>query len=151
MPSLFNSFGRGTASPGPDANSSGSTAANQIPRRENRLTPPLSLVRAEVQPVEAGSRTFVGQLWDISLSGASISLGRIVFPHPAESPIILHLRSRHSPEHIALPAIIRWVDINHGVTFTGVSLREKIQQGTFLDAFLDFSQDLGFDYQPKSA
>lgn len=135
MPSFFQSFGRGsgTSSDGP------TTAAEiaQKPRRENRQTPPLSLVRAELEPER--SKVFVGQLWDISLSGAALSLGRVVFPHLPESGVILRLLSRHGPDVLELPATIRWIDVNHGVTFTGLLFGEKIKAGTFLDSFLDFS------------
>ena len=146
MPSLFQSFGLGSGSSGSDPASSAVPA--QIQRKDKRITPPLSLVRAEVEL--ENSRIFVGQLWDISLSGASLSLGRVQFSDPHDPRVLLRLRSRHGPDMLELPANIRWIDVNHGVTFTGLSLLQRLQPGTFLDTFLDFSEDPLLSFQPRA-
>lgn len=146
MPSLFQSFGLGSGSAGSDPGSSG--PSSQIERKDKRITPPLSLVRAEIEL--ENSRLFVGQLWDISLSGASLSLGRVQFSDPHDRRVLLRLRSRHSPDMLELPATIRWIDVNHGVTFTGLSLQHRLQPGTFLDTFLEFSEDPLLSFQPRT-
>lgn len=147
MPSLFQSFGLGSGStPSDPASSAGS--AQQIERKDKRITPPLSLVRAEIELENA--HVFVGQLWDISLSGASLSLGRVQFSDPHNRRVLLRLRSRHGSEMLELPANIRWIDVNHGVTFTGLSLLQRLQPGTFLDTFLDFAEDPLVNFQPRS-
>lgn len=148
MAGLLQPFRRGVGGSASDA-AGFPVVPTQQPRRETRLTPPLSLLRAEVEPNDG--HLFIGQLWDISLSGASVSMGRVVFPHPPNTEVILRLRSRHSTDVLPLKAIVRWVDINHGVTFVGLALADKIIPGSFLDAFLDFSQDRSMNYEPKSA
>ena len=51
---------------------------------------------------------YTGQLWDISRSGASISLGRINFNVLKGTEIQLRLRSRHGPEAVTMPSNVRW-------------------------------------------
>lgn len=147
MPSLFQSFGLGSGTAATD--SSAAASARRVERRDVRITPPLSLVRAEIEL--ANSSLFVGQLWDISLSGASLSLGRVKFSDPHDRNVLLRLRSRHAPDLLELPASIRWVEVNHGVTFTGLSLQQRLQPGTFLDTFLEFSEDPLLNFQPRAA
>jgi len=105
------------------------------PRRENRQTPPLSVVRAEIDGPE--DTLYSGQLWDISRSGASISLGRKTFNVLKGTKIQLRLRSRHGPEVVTMSSTVRWVDTNHGATFVGLHFAKAIEPGSFLDTFLD--------------
>jgi hypothetical protein len=105
------------------------------PRRETRQTPPLSVVRAEIDGPE--DTLYSGQLWDISRSGASISLGRKSFKVLKGTEIQLRLRSRHGPEAVTMPSTVRWVDTNHGATFVGLHFAKAIEPGSFLDTFLD--------------
>jgi len=104
-------------------------------RRENRLTPPLSVVRAEIHAPE--DKMFSGQLWDVSRSGASISLGRNSFKLLKGAKVLLRLRSRHGPEMVEHESTVRWVDTNHGATFVGLHFLKELEKGTFLDTFLD--------------
>jgi hypothetical protein len=78
-----------------------------------------------------------GQLWDISRSGASISLGRNAFRVLKGTKVLLRLRSRHGPEMVEHESSVRWVDTNHGATFVGLHFLKELEQGSFLDAFLD--------------
>ena len=104
-------------------------------RAEKRQTPPLSVVRAEIDG--ADGTVYSGQLWDISRSGASISLGRNSFRMLKGTEIELRLRSRNSADVVTIPATVRWVDINHGATFLGVQFAHPLPSGTYLDAFVD--------------
>ena len=105
------------------------------PRRENRQTPPLSVVRAEIDGPE--DTLYSGQLWDVSRSGASISLGRNSFKLLKGTEIQLRLRSRHGPEVVTMPSTVRWVDTNHGATFVGLHFSNALEPGTFLETFLE--------------
>ena len=115
--------------------SSPASATSYKPRRERRHTPPLSVVRAEITVPE--DTLYTGQLWDISRSGASISLGRINFNVLKGTEIQLRLRSRHGPEAVSMPSTVRWVDTIHGSTFVGLHFDNAIEPGSFLDPFLD--------------
>lgn len=116
-------------------NPSGSQDRTENRRAEKRQTPPLSVVRAEIDG--ADGTVYSGQLWDISRSGASISLGRNSFRMLKGTEIELRLRSRSSAGVVTIPSTIRWVDINHGATFLGVHFAHPLPSGTYLDAFLD--------------
>jgi len=80
---------------------------------------------------------FSGQLWDVSRSGASISLGRNSFKLLKGAKVLLRLRSRHGPEMVEHESTVRWVDTNHGATFVGLHFLKELEKGTFLDTFLD--------------
>ena len=105
------------------------------PRREERQTPPLSVVRAEIHMGE--DQVFSGQLWDISRSGASISLGRNSFRVLKGAKVMLRLRSRHGPEEVMKESSVRWVDTNHGATFVGLHFFSELEKGSFLETFLE--------------
>ena len=110
-------------------------AAVYKPRGEDRQTPPLSVVRAEIDGPDG--TLYSGQLWDISRSGASISLGRNGFKVLKGTEVALRLRYRHGPDVVSTPSTVRWVDTNHGATFVGLQFTQPIESGTFLDTFLD--------------
>ena len=137
MAGLLDPFFRGLGGqsapppPPPGAASSG----GYKPRREIRQTPPLSVVRAEIDVPE--DTLYSGQLWDISRSGASISLGRKSFEVLKGTEIQLRLRSRHGPEAVTMPSTVRWVDTNHGATFVGLHFANTLEPGTFLETFLE--------------
>ena len=95
------------------------------PRRENRQTPPLSVVRVEIDGPD--QTLYSGQLWDISRSGASISLGRKTFKVLKGTEVQLRLRSRHGPEVETMTSTVRWVDTNHGATFVGLHFANILQ------------------------
>ncbi len=109
-------------------------------RRENRHAPPLSVVRAEINGPE--DTIYAGQLWDISRSGASISLGRKSFNMLKGTEIQLRLRSRHGPEAVTMPSNVRWVDTTHGSTFVGLHFANALEPGTFLDSFLEADDEI---------
>lgn len=140
MAGLLDPFFKGL---GGQSASSPSVAGNTEsfkPRRENRQTPPLSVVRAEINgPADT---LYSGQLWDISRSGASISLGRKNFNVLKGTKIQLRLRSRHGPEAVNIPSTVRWVDSNHGATFVGLHFANALEPGSFLDSFLDADDDM---------
>jgi len=111
------------------------SSASYKPRREHRQTPPLSVVQAEIEAPE--DTLYCGHLWDISRSGASISLGRKSFNVPKGTKIQLRLRSRHGPDAVSMSSNVRWVDTNHGSTFVGLYFANVLEPGTFLDSFLN--------------
>jgi hypothetical protein len=111
-----------------------------IPRAETRRTPPLSVVRAEIDGPDG--TLYSGQLWDISHSGASISFGRNTFEVPKETEVQLRLRSRHGPELVTMTSTVRWMDVNYGATFVGLQFANPVKPGTFLDTFLDANAEM---------
>ena len=134
MAGLPDPFLRGLGGESDPPPSGPASSASYKPRREHRQTPPLSLVRAEIDGPE--DTPYCGQLWDISRSGASISLGRKSFNLPKETKIQLRLHSRHGSEAVSVPSNVRWVDTNHGSTFVGLHFANALEPGTFLDSFL---------------
>jgi len=116
------------------------SASGYKPRSETRRTPPLSMVRAEIDGPDG--TLYSGQLWDISRSGAAISFGRKTFEVPKESEVQLRLRSRHGPEIVAMLSSVRWMNVDYGATFVGLRFSSAIQSGTFLDAFLQANAEI---------
>ena len=135
MAGLLDPFLRGLGGQSDPPPSGPASTASYKPRREHRHTPPLSVVRAEIDGPE--DTLYCGQLWDISRSGASISLGRKSFNLPKGTKIQLRLRSCHGPDAVTVPSNVRWVDTNHGSTFVGLHFANALEPGTFLDSFLD--------------
>ena len=135
MAGLLDPFLRGLGGQSAPPPSTPASTASYKPRRENRQTPPLSVVRAEIDGPE--DTLYSGQLWYISRSGASISLGRETFNVLKGTEIQLRLRSRHGPEAVTMASTVRWVDTNHGATFVGLHFAKAIEPGSFLDTFLD--------------
>jgi len=136
MAGLLDPFRRGLGGQSaPPQSPTPAGSASYKPRRESRQTPPLSVVRAEINGPE--DTLYSGQLWDISRSGASISLGRKAFNVLKGTEIQLRLRSRHGPEAVTMTSTVRWVDTNHGATFVGLHFAKAIEPGSFLDTFLD--------------
>jgi len=93
------------------------------------------MVRAEINGVDG--TLYAGQLWDISRSGASVSLGRNSFHEIQGSEVQLKLRSRQSAGAITMASTVRWVDVTSGATFVGMQFPNALEPGTFLDAFLN--------------
>jgi uncharacterized tellurite resistance protein B-like protein len=62
-----------------------STGMLNKPRREKRVTPPLSVARAEIHTPE--EKIFLGQLWDVSRTGASIFLGQNSFKGTSKNTV----------------------------------------------------------------
>jgi c-di-GMP-binding flagellar brake protein YcgR len=93
------------------------------------------MVRAEINGVDG--TLYSGQLWDISRSGASISLGRNSFHEVQGSEVRLMLRSRQGSGAINMASTVRWVDDNSGATFVGMQFPSALKPGTFLDTFLN--------------
>ena len=92
-------------------------------------------MRAEI---DGGDDTlYAGQLWDISRSGASVSLGRNSFHELKGSEVRLMLRARQGAGAITMASTVRWVDVNSGATFVGMQFPIALEPGTFLDMFLN--------------
>jgi len=105
------------------------------PRIEHRQTPPLSLVRAEI---DGGDNTlYAGQLWDISRSGASVYFDRNSFLLLKGSEVGLRLHSRRGSKPVTVTSTVRWVDTGHTATFVGLQFASALKPGTFLDVFID--------------
>ena len=93
------------------------------------------MMRAEINGVDG--TLYSGQLWDISRSGASISLGRNSFHEVQGSEVRLMLRARQGAGAITMASTVRWVDVNSGATFVGMQFPSALEPGTFLDTFLN--------------
>ena len=106
------------------------------PRKEGRRAPPLSVVRTEIHAF--GDKLFSGQLWDVSRSGACISLGRNVFKELKDAKVLLRIRSNLCTKVVERESTVRWVDISYGATFVGLRFLNQLDKGTFLDEYLDF-------------
>jgi hypothetical protein len=105
------------------------------PRIEHRQTPPLSLVRAQI---DGGDDTlYAGQLWDISRSGASVYFGRNSFLGLKGSEVGLRLHSRRGSKPVTVVSRVRWVDTGLAATFVGLQFARALKPGTFLDVFID--------------
>ena len=105
------------------------------PRKEVRRAPPLSVVRTEIHASE--DKLFSGQLWDVSRSGACISLGRNVFKELKGAKVLLRIRSNLGAKAVERESTVRWVDISYGATFVGLYFLSQLDKGTFLDEYLD--------------
>jgi hypothetical protein len=140
MAGLLDPFLRGLGGQSAKPASGPANTTSYKSRRENRHTPPFSVVRAEIDGPE--DSLYAGQLWDISRSGASISLGRNSFNVLKGTEIQLRLRSRHGPEAVTMLSTVRWVDTSHGATFVGLHFANSLEPGTFLDSFLDTDDEI---------
>jgi hypothetical protein len=109
------------------------------PRKEVRRAPPLSVVRTEIHA--SGDKLFSGQLWDVSRSGACISLGRNVFKEPKDAKVLLRICSNLCTKVIERDSTVRWVDISYGATFVGLRFLNQLDKGTFLDEYLDVEDE----------
>ena len=140
MAGLFDPFLSGLGGQSAPPRPASASTASYKPRRENRQTPSLSVVGAEIDGPE--DTIYAGQVWDISRSGASISLGRKTFNLLKGTEIQLRLRSRHGTQAMTMRSTVRWVDTNHGATFVGLHFANAIKAGSFLDTFLDVDGEI---------
>ena len=145
MAGLLDPFLRGLGGESEPPPSGPASSAGYKPRREHRQTPPLSVVRAEIDSPE--DMLYCGQLWDVSRSGACISLGRNVFKELKDAKVLLRIRSNLGAKVVERESRVCWVDIACGATFVGLHFLNQLAKGTFLDQYLDVKDDIIYNFK----
>ena len=139
MAGLLDPFLRGLGGESEQPSSGPASSADYKPRLEHRQTPPFSVVRAEIDGPE--DTLYCGQLWDVSRSGACVSLGWNIFKELKNAKVLLRIRSSLGAKVVERESTVCWVDISYGATFVGLHFLSQLAKGTFLDQYLDVEDE----------